>query len=96
MEEDVRVNRWYLVSAVSIILTGLMVGLWLLIPGFPLLIFLLLPPLFWWGSHKGDEENDAEAEQVPAPILLCPHCGKPLLEPREEFCPRCGTRLHDE
>lgn len=88
-------NRWYLVSAVSIILTALMVSLWLLIPGFPLLIFLLFPPLFWWGSRKDDEEREGGAEREPAPFLLCPHCGKQLLEPAEEFCPRCGTRLHD-
>jgi type III secretory pathway component EscV len=88
-------NRWYLVSAASIILTALMVSLWLLIPGFPLLIFLLFPPLFWWGSRKGNEESDNETERQPAPLLLCPHCGKPLLEPAEEFCPRCGARLRD-
>jgi len=91
----VKMNRWYLVSAVSIILTALMVSLWLLIPGFPLLIFFLFPPLFWWGSRKGEEESDDEAERGAAPFLLCPRCGKRLLEPAEEFCPRCGARLHD-
>jgi hypothetical protein len=87
-------NRWYLVSAISIVLTGLTIVLWLFIPGFPLLVFLFFPPLFWWGSRKGDEEEETEAEPGSSTPLLCPHCGKPLLEPQEEFCPRCGARLH--
>jgi hypothetical protein len=94
MEEETKVNRWYLVSAISIALTILMVGLWLLIPGFPLLIFLLFPPLFWWGSREANGEREEGDQQESAPFALCPNCGKPLLEPHEEFCPRCGARLH--
>lgn len=89
-------NRWYVVSALSVILTGLMIVLWLLIPGFPLLIFLLFPPLFCWGSRQGNEESDSETEHAATPFLRCPHCGKPLLEPQEDYCPRCGTRLRED
>lgn len=87
-------NRWALISIVSIILTLIMIFLWFIIPGFPLLIFLFLPPLFYWGLK--DKESELSPREHPVQIgpRFCPQCGKQLLEPLETFCPRCGTRIH--
>jgi ribosomal protein S27AE len=89
-------NRWHLISIISITLTVLMIFLWFIIPGFPLLIFLFLPPLFLWGLQ--DKEKDLPAQEYSAErgSRFCPQCGKQLLEPLETFCPRCGTRIRPD
>lgn len=87
-------SRWNLVSIVSIILTALMIVLWFFIPGFPLLIFLFFPPLFFWGLRK--EKPPAEAEpQLGQKPRFCHQCGKRLLEPFEFYCPRCGAPINE-
>ena len=89
-------NRWALISIVSIILTLLMIFLWFIIPGFPLLIFLFLPPLFCWGLQEKEEERSPDGYPVETEPRFCPQCGKQLLEPRETFCPRCGKPIHSD
>lgn len=81
------------------ILTLLMVVLWLLIPGFPFLIFFLLPPIFFWGSQTSKEEQETafEADRVGVQqslVMECRFCGKTVsLEPDETYCPHCGERI---
>jgi ribosomal protein L37E len=86
-------KSWLLISAASIALTIIMIFLWLIVPGFPLLIFLLFPPIYWWGIKR--TETMVEDQREPA-LHHCPRCGKRLLEPFQPFCPACGYRLHEE
>ncbi|MFW9831484.1 MAG: zinc-ribbon domain-containing protein [Candidatus Thorarchaeota archaeon] len=86
-------NRWYIISIISILLTALMILLWFLIPGFPLFIFFFLPPLFCWGLSRNEEEPTSVPPAVYTGPHYCSQCGKQLLEPKEMFCPRCGTKI---
>ncbi len=86
-----------LISVISILLTALMIILFFLIPGFPLLIFLFIPPLFCWGLQGREEQPPSTVHPAKKSLQYCPQCGKQLLEPFETYCPRCGTHLaHDE
>jgi hypothetical protein len=82
-------KRWTLISIISICITILMIVLAFVIPGFPLLLFIALPPLFCWGT----KESTPSAAQHPAYTSprFCSQCGKQLLEPLETYCPRCGA-----
>ena len=73
-----------------------MIALFFIIPGFPLLIFLFLPPLFYWGLQDRDEEPPATMHPAQRGTRYCPQCGKQLLEPLETYCPRCGASLPHE
>lgn len=73
-----------------------MIALFFIIPGFPLLIFLFLPPLFCWGLQDQNEEQPSTAHSIHRSARNCPQCGKQLLEPFETYCPRCGTPLPQE
>ena len=89
-------NRMALISIISITLTIVMIALFFIISGFPLLIFLFLPPLFYWGLQDRDEEQPSRIHPTERRSRFCPECGKQLLEPRETYCPRCGTPLTPE
>jgi hypothetical protein len=84
-------KRWTLISILSICITILMIALAWIIPGFPLLLFIALPPLFCWGTQEQPESEAAEGRS-PKP-LFCSQCGKQLLEPFESYCPRCGAPI---
>ena len=84
-------KRWTLISIVSICITLLMIALALVIPGFPLLLFIALPPLFCWGTQEQAPPESSQT-QVMRP-MFCDQCGKRLLEPLEPYCPHCGTRI---
>ncbi len=75
-----------------------MIFLWLFVPGFPLLIFLLFPPIYWWGfqSTKSDIQTEEQERQEGLQQHYCPQCGKRLLEPFQPFCPACGFELHND
>ena len=91
-------NRLAIISLISILLTALMIFLFFIIPGFPLLIFLFLPPLFCWGL-QGQQDDAPPTRQHPVQMgtRYCPQCGKQLLEPFETYCPRCGALIpHDD
>lgn len=85
-------NRWYLISIISIVLSVIMIYLWFIIPGFPLLIFLFFPPLFCWGIRGREEPPPPMSHPAHSKPHYCPQCGKQLLEPFEVYCPRCGAR----
>ncbi|MFX0077955.1 MAG: hypothetical protein ACFE8O_01835 [Candidatus Hermodarchaeota archaeon] len=85
-------NRWHLISIISILLSILMIYLWFIIPGFPLLIFLFFPPLFCWGLQDREEPPPPMEHPIHSKPQYCPQCGKQLLEPFEAYCPRCGTK----
>jgi hypothetical protein len=95
-------KRWYLISVVSVLLTILLIGLWLFIPGFPLLIFFLFPPIFFWGS-RGEEEGVPSREtgswsttMDETSIVTCPSCRRTIrLESDETFCAHCGARIKE-
>ncbi|MFX1510260.1 MAG: zinc-ribbon domain-containing protein [Promethearchaeota archaeon] len=86
-------NRLAVISIISILLSLLMLVLFFIIPGFPLLIFLFLPPLFCWGLQGQGEESSSTAHPIQMGPRYCPQCGKQLLEPFETYCPRCGAVL---
>ena len=88
-----KLNRLVLVSLLSIVMTAFMILLFFIIPGFPLLIFLFLPPLFCWGLQGKDAESPPTMHPVQQAPRFCPQCGKQLLEPFETYCPRCGAHL---
>jgi hypothetical protein len=89
-------NRMALISIISIILTIVMIALFFIIPGFPLLIFLFLPPLFYWGLQDRNDESPSRIPPAERDSRFCPQCGKQLLEPSETYCPRCGTSLTND
>ncbi|MFX1575989.1 MAG: hypothetical protein ACFFCF_02335 [Promethearchaeota archaeon] len=89
-------KRLTIISIISIILTILMVVLFFIIPGFPLLIFLFLPPLFYWGLQNNKAPPPSRAHPPQKVPRYCPQCGKRLLEPFETYCPRCGAALPQE
>ena len=89
-------NRMIIISIISIALTILMIALFFIIPGFPLLIFLFLPPLFYWGLQDHEKQPPTTTHPAQKGSRYCPKCGKQLLEPFETYCPRCGERLQNE
>lgn len=66
-----------------------MIVLALIIPGFPLFLFIALPPLFCWGTQQ-EREMEKHHPMLARP-RFCSQCGKQLLEPLESYCPRCGA-----
>ncbi|MFW9935054.1 MAG: hypothetical protein ACFFDU_06060 [Candidatus Thorarchaeota archaeon] len=89
-------KRLTIISIISIILTIIMAFLFFIIPGFPLLIFLFLPPLFYWGFQNNETPPPPRAHPAQKSPRYCPQCGKRLLEPFETYCPRCGAALPQE
>jgi len=89
-------NRMALISIISVLITVFLLVLFFIIPGFPLFIFLFLPPLFCWGLQGRDEETPSKVHSVQMGSRYCPQCGKQLLEPFETYCPRCGAYLQPE
>jgi hypothetical protein len=89
-------KRLTIISIISIMLTILMAFLFFIIPGFPLLIFLFLPPLFYWGLQNNETPPPPRAYPAQKGFRYCPQCGKRLLEPFETYCPRCGASLPQE
>ncbi|MFX1566634.1 MAG: hypothetical protein ACFFCH_11660, partial [Promethearchaeota archaeon] len=85
-----------LISIISILLSVIMIALFFIIPGFPLILFLFLPPLFCWGLQGREEEPPSAVHPAKIGPRYCPQCGKHLLEPSEIYCPRCGAALNQD
>ena len=85
----------YLLSAATVAVTILFILLWLIIPGFPLLVVLFLPPIIWWSSRTSWRQPVEEREEAATSWAGRPAStpsGYPLDRPLR-FCPNCGKRL---
>ncbi|MHA1713853.1 MAG: Sjogren's syndrome/scleroderma autoantigen 1 family protein [Candidatus Ranarchaeia archaeon] len=79
-----------IISILSVVMTIILLALFFLIPGFPLIAFLFLPfPSLFCYRQRGEEGYKIYPK-------VCPNCGKILLEGTEQYCPRCGVHLTSE